>query len=64
LTDLEALLAEYNLTPGSTGAKAKGCTCVEQDTATETYSVDNDCPIHGMAALAAIVGNGPKEDDE
>lgn len=59
LRPIDILLADYNLTPGSTGAKAKGCTCVEQDTATNTYSVDDDCPIHGLNALAEIAGCGP-----
>lgn len=63
-TTLADLLADYSLTPGSPAAKAKGCTCPAQDTATDTYQPALDCPIHGMAALAEIVGNGPNEDEQ
>jgi hypothetical protein len=45
-------MADIELTPGSPTTRAKGCICPSQDVG-DAFAVKNDCPVHGLDALAA-----------
>ena len=46
---------DFNLTPGSPEANAKGCICKPQDTGMDIFNADPECPVHGLDALADVL---------